>query len=136
MVQKNWCLEKLAEVTLYFDMINLKEVNTSKALNFFILKIKNYKTYIFNQYTNSLKKRGVKLLITDQNSLIKSYTVKLSNDLKFLTRFLNDTSKGFMDEYANEFDRKNIIFFRDPNRKLGCIPFKFHLTKEYINQFL
>ena len=41
-----------------------------------------------------------------------------------------------MDEYANEFDRKNIIFFRDPNRKLGCIPFKFHLTKEYINQFL
>ena len=136
MVQKNWCLEKLAEVTLYFDMINLKEVNTSKALNFFILKIKNYKTYIFNQYTNSLKKRGVKLLITDQNSLIKSYTVKLSNDLKFLTRFLNDTSKGFIDEYANQFDRKNIIFFRDPNRKLGCIPFKFHLTKEYINQFL
>ena len=136
MVQKNWCLEKLAEVTLYFDMINLKEVNTSKTLNFFILKIKNYKTYIFNQYTNSLKKRGVKLLITDQNSLIKSYTVKLSNDLKFLTRFLNDTSKGFIDEYANQFDRKNIIFFRDPNRKLGCIPFKFHLTKEYINQFL
>ena len=41
-----------------------------------------------------------------------------------------------MDEYAKEFDRKNIIFIRDSIRKLGYIPFKFDLTKEYIKQFL
>ena len=41
-----------------------------------------------------------------------------------------------MDEYAKEFDRKNIIFVRDPNLKSGYIPFKFDLTKEYIKQFL
>ena len=41
-----------------------------------------------------------------------------------------------MDEHAKEFDRKNIIFIRDSNRKSGYIPFKFDLTKEYISQFL
>ena len=41
-----------------------------------------------------------------------------------------------MDEYAKEFNRKNIIFVRSPNRKTGYIPFKFDLTKECIKQFL
>ena len=41
-----------------------------------------------------------------------------------------------MEEYAKEFDRKNIIFVRDPNRKSRYIPFKFDLTKECIKQFL
>ena len=41
-----------------------------------------------------------------------------------------------MDEYAKEFDRKNIIFVRDPNRKSLYIPFKFDFTREYIKQFL
>ena len=62
--------------------------------------------------------------------------MKLSYDLKFLTRFLNDANEGLMDDLAKEFDRKNIIFVRDPNHKSGYIPFKFDLTKEYIKQFL
>ena len=41
-----------------------------------------------------------------------------------------------MDEYAKEFDRKNIIFVRDLNRKSWYIPFKFDFTREYIKQFL
>ena len=56
-------------------------------------------------------------------------SVPLSDDLKFLTRFLNDINDGFIDEYTKEFDRKNIIFIRNCNRKSGYIPFKFDLTK-------
>ena len=41
-----------------------------------------------------------------------------------------------MDEYTKQFDRKNIIFVRDSNRKSGCIPFTFHFTREYIIEFL
>ena len=35
-----------------------------------------------------------------------------------------------MDEYTKEFDRKNKIFFRNPNRKSEYIPFKFDLAKK------
>ena len=41
-----------------------------------------------------------------------------------------------MDECAKEFNRKNIIFVRNPNRKTGLILFKFDLTKECLKQFL
>ena len=73
---------------------------------------------------------------TDRNSPIKSLTVKLSNDLKFLTRFLNGINESFSEEYAKESDSKYVIFMRDSNRTSGYIPFKFDLTKEYIKQFL
>ena len=72
---------------------------------------------------------------TDRNSPIKSLTVKLSNDLKFLTRFLNGINESFSEEYAKESDSKYVIFMRDSNRTSGYIPFKFDLTKEYIKQF-
>ena len=42
-------------------------------------------------------KGRLKFLTTDRNSPIKSHAVKLRNDLKFLTRFLNDVNEGFMD---------------------------------------
>ena len=34
-----------------------------------------------------------------------------------------------MDKYAKEFDRKNIIFVRNPNQKSGYIQFKFDFTR-------
>ena len=58
--------------------------------------------HIYPAY-KELKDRGLKFLTTDQNSPIKSYTVKLSDDLQFLTRFLSNPNKGFMDEYAKKF---------------------------------
>ena len=57
--------------------------------------------HIYSAYLE-LKNRGLKFLITDWNSLIKSYTVKLNDDLKFLTRFLNDINEGFMYAYLIE----------------------------------
>ena len=96
---------------------------------------KSKNVHIYSAY-QELKDRGLKFLATDQNSLVKSDTVKLSDDLRLLTRFLNKENEGFMDEYAKEFDRKNIILICDSNHKSGCIPFKFDLTKEYIKQFL
>ena len=49
-----------------------------------------------------------------------------------------------MDEYANliekklieKFDRKNMIFVRDPHHESGYIPVQIDLTKKYIKQFL
>ena len=91
------------DLTLYFDLTNLEEMNTLKMLNFLMLKIKKAKNmHIYPAY-KELKDRGLKFLTTDQNSPIKSYTVKLSDDLQFLTRFLSNPNKGFMDEYAKKF---------------------------------
>ena len=56
------------------------------------------KTLNFFDVENKKQDVGLKFLATNQNSPIKSYTVKLSDDLKFLTRFLNDINKCFMDE--------------------------------------
>ena len=129
-------MEKLADLTLHFVPTNLEEINTLKTLNFLLLKKTTTKNiHIYSAY-KELKDRGLKFLITDQNSPIKSYTVKLSSDSKFLTRFLNDITEIFIEQYTKEFDRKNVIFIRDINRKSGYIPFKFDLTKEYIEQFL
>ena len=56
------------------------------------------KTLNFFDVENKKQDIGLKFLAANQNSPIKSYTVKLSDDLKFLTRFLNDINKCFMDE--------------------------------------
>ena len=100
-------MEKLADLTLYF---------------------------VRDQYIEDVEFFDVEKK-TDRNSPIKSLTVKLSNDLKFLTRFLNGINESFSEEYAKESDNKNVIFMRDSNRTSGYIPFKFDLTKEYIKQF-
>ena len=93
MVEKNWHLEKLADLTLYFDLTNLEEINTSKILNFFDIENKKTKNvHIYSAYLK-LQDRGLKFLTNDRNSLIKIYSVKISDDLKFLTRFLNDMMK-------------------------------------------
>ena len=52
-VEKKWCLEKLVNLILYFDLTNLEEINTLKTKNFLMLKIKTQKTYIFIQHTKS-----------------------------------------------------------------------------------
>ena len=87
-----------------------------------MLKIKKPKKHTYYSAYKEPKDSSLKFLITNRNSPIKSYTVKLSYDLKFLIRFLNS---------------KNESFICDPNRKLGYISFKFDLSrKEYIKQFL
>ena len=94
--------------------------------------------YIYSPH-KELKEIGLKFLNTDRASLLKSYTVKLSNDLKFWTRFFNDSIESFIDTYAREFDRNNVIFVRkfdSSGISSGLIPFKFDFTKEYIKQFL
>ena len=60
--------------------------------------------HIYSAY-KELKDRGSKFLTADRNSPLKSYTVKVSDVLKFLTRFLNDVNKGFLSECVNKFDR-------------------------------
>ena len=64
--------------------------------------------------------------------------VKLTDDLKFLTRFFNNFAENLIDSYARGFDRNNVIFFTnfgvDVNSDL--ILFKFNFAKEYIKQFL
>ena len=86
-------MEKLADLTLYFDLTNLEEINTSKILNFFDIENKKTKNvHIYSAYLK-LQDRGLKFLTNDRNSLIKIYSVKISDDLKFLTRFLNDMMK-------------------------------------------
>ena len=83
--RKKRTLGKTSVSILYFVLTNLEGINTLKTLNFFDVE-------------NKKQDRGLKFLATNQNSPIKSYTVKLSDDLKFLTRFLNDINKCFMDE--------------------------------------
>ena len=133
MVEKNWCLEKLAEL---IRSDKSRRDRYLEDIEFFNVENKNPKSvHIYSAY-KKLKDRGLKFLTTNRNSPIKRYTVQLGNKLKFLTRFLYNANEAFMDEYAKKCDRKNIIFVRDPNRKSGYIPFKLALTKEYIKQFL
>lgn len=99
-----------------------------------MLKIKKPKKHTYYSAYKEPKDSSLKFLITNRNSPIKSYTVKLSYDLKFLIRFLNSKNESFIEK---NFDSKNVIFICDPNRKLGYISFKFDLSrKEYIKQFL
>ena len=64
--------------------------------------------------------------------------VKLTDDLKFLTRFFNNFAENLIDSYARGFDRNNIIFFTNfgVDVNSGLILFKFNFAKEYIKQFL
>ena len=122
-------LEKISSSNLIFRSDKSRRDQYLKSVEFFDIENKKPKNvHIYSAYLE-LKDRGLKFLTTVWNSLIKIYTVKLSDDLKFVTRYSNDINEGFMDEYAKEFDRKNIIFIRDSNRKSGYIPFKLDLTK-------
>ena len=56
---------------------------------------KTKKVHIYSAH-KELKDRGLKFLTTDLNSPIKSNTVKLSSDSKFLTRFLKDIIESFI----------------------------------------
>ena len=133
MVEKNWCLENLAEL---IRSDKSRRDRYLEDIEFFNVEKKKPKSvHIYSAY-KELKDRGLKFLTTNRNSPIKRYTVQLGNKLKFLTSFLYNANEAFMDEYAKKIDRKNIIFVRDPNRKSGYIPFKLDLTKEYIKQFL
>ena len=102
---------------------------------FYVENKKTKKVHILSAY-KELKDGSLKFFTTDQNSLIESYTVKLSNDLKFLTRLLNDKNESFIEQYVKKFDSKNVIFICNPNRKSVYISSKFDETKEYIKQFL
>ena len=88
----------------YLEDIQFFDVQNKKPKN----------VHIYSAY-KEVKDRGLKFLTTNRNSPIKSYTVKLSSDLKFLARFLSDINESFMEQHAKEFDGKNIIFVRDPN---------------------
>ena len=134
--RKELDLGKTSGSNLIFRSDKSRRNQYFKDNEFFDVKNKKPKNVQIYSAYKELKHRALKFLTADWNSLIKSYTVKLSNDLKFLTRFLNDVNKGFMDEYAKEFERKNIIFVHDPNCKSGYIRFKFDFTREYIKQFL
>ena len=60
MVEKNWCFEKLVDLTLYFDLVNLEEINISRTLNFFDVENKKPKNvHIYLAY-KELKDRGDK----------------------------------------------------------------------------
>ena len=90
-------MEKLVDLTLHFHKY-LEDVEFFDVEN-----KKPNDVHIYSAY-KELKDRGLKFLTSDWNSLIKSYTVKLSDNLKFLTRFLNDANEDFMDEYTNEYE--------------------------------
>ena len=81
---------------------------------------------------------GLKFLNTNRASLLKSSTVKLSKDLKFSTRFFNNSTESFIDSYMQEFDKNNVIFVcKFDGFDINSIyPFKFDFRKEYIKQFL
>ena len=51
--RKELTLGKTSRSNLKFRSDKLEEIDTSKTLNFFILKIKKHKTYIFIQHTKS-----------------------------------------------------------------------------------
>ena len=88
-------------------------------VEFFNIENKKQKNvHIYSAY-KELKDRSIKILTTDQSSPIKSYTVKLSSNLKFLTRFLNHINESFIEQYTKKIDSKNVIFICDVSRKSG-----------------
>ena len=108
--RKELTLEKTSGSNFIFRSHKSRRDQHLEDTKFFDTENKKPKNpHIYSVYLE-LKNRGLKYLTTDRNSQIKSYTVKLSDDLKFLTRYLNNINEGFMDEYAKEFDRENIIF--------------------------
>ena len=99
MVEKNWCLEKLAEL---IRSDKSRRDRYLEDIEFFNVENKNPKSvHIYSAY-KKLKDRGLKFLTNNRNSPIKRYTVQLGNKLKFLTRFLYNANEAFMDEYAKK----------------------------------
>ena len=81
-----------------------------------------------------LREQGLRFLNSDRSSLLRSNTV--SDELKFLSRFFNDSAECFIDWHAQEFDINSVIFMK----KLDTVnsdltPFKFNFAKECIKQF-
>ena len=95
--RKELTLGKTSRSNLKFRSDKSRRDRYLKDVEFFY--IENKKTQNVNIYSayQELKDRGLKFLTTDRNSSIKSYTVKLSKDLKFLIKFLIDMNEGFMD---------------------------------------
>ena len=99
---------------------------------FDVISRKTKDIYIYSPY-KELKEILLKFLNIDCASLLKNYTVKLSNDLKFLTRFFNDFTESFVDSYGRESDKNNVIFvckFDGSGINSGLLPFKLDFTKE------
>ena len=81
-----------------------------ERVKFFNVESKKTKEiYIYLTY-KLLKEKGLRFLNSKRKSFLESYTVKLSDDLKFLTRFFNDSNQNFIDSYARGFGRNNVIF--------------------------
>lgn len=84
-----------------------------ERVKFFNVESKKTKEiYIYLTY-KLLKEKGLRFLNSNRKSFLESYTVKLSDDLKFLTRFFNDCTENFIDLYTRKFDRNNVIFNTD-----------------------
>lgn len=81
-----------------------------------------------------LQEQGLRFKNSDHSSLLKSNTV--SDELKFLSRFFNDSAEYFIDWHAQEFDINSVIFMKKLDTvNSGLIPLKFNFAKEYIKQF-
>ena len=98
--RKELMLGKTSGTNLIFRSDKSRRDQYLEDVEFFDVENKIPKNvHIYSAY-EELNDRDLKFLTTYPNSPIRSYIVKLSNNLKFLTRFLNDASEGFMDEYA------------------------------------
>ena len=119
--KKELTLRKTSGSNLIFRSDRSRRDQYIEDVEFFDLANKKTKNvHIYSAY-KELKDTGLKFLTTDQNSPIESSTVKLSDDLKFLTRFLNDINRSFIEQYTKRFDSKNVTFIRDVSRNRDTI---------------
>ena len=95
--RKELMLGKTSGTNLIFRSDKSRRDQYLEGVEFFDVENKILKNVRIYSAYEELKDRGLKFLTTYPNSPIRSYIVKLSNNLKFLTRFLNDASEGFMD---------------------------------------
>ena len=85
--KKELTLGKTSRSNLIFQSDKFRRDQYLKDVEFFDIENKKPKNvHIYSAY-QELKYDSVKFLITNQNSTIKRYTVKLSDDLKFLINF-------------------------------------------------
>ena len=111
----------------YIEMVESFDVESKQTK-----EIYNYLPY------KEWNEKVLRFLNSDHESLLENYMVKLTDDLKFLTRFFNNFAENLIDSYARGFDRNNVIFFTNfgVDVNSGLILFKFNFAKEYIKQFL
>ena len=85
--KKELTLGKTSRSNLIFQSDKFRRDQYLKDVEFFDIENKKLKNvHIYSAY-QELKDGSLKFLITNQNSTIKKYTVKLRDDLKFLTNF-------------------------------------------------